>query len=112
MIELDVPVPAEADLAHLEEIVETVCAGASLRRALKGTLASYTGSVHWHYAQARQRGILEITWWPARRRLWFKVSAGRSAPWIAARLPQLQQSLETALHAGMPVPARPTDSPH
>ena len=80
MIELDVPVPAKAELAHIEALVENTCADAGLRRTLKSTLASCPGCVHWHYARPPERGTLELTWWPARRRLWLKVSAGRSAP--------------------------------
>ena len=97
MIELAVPVPAGAELAHIEQTIENTCAGAGLRRALKNTLASYPGSVHWHYGRAPARGTLELTWWPAQRRLWFKVSAGRAQPWLTRLLPHLQQSLATAL---------------
>ena len=99
MIELDVPVPAEADLAQIEQAVDETVRGAGLRRTLKSTLATYLGSVHWHFAQPRERGTLELTWWPAQRRLWFKVSKGRVAPWIDNLLPQLQNELTTALHA-------------
>jgi hypothetical protein len=99
MIELDVVVPAETDQTHIEAALNTACAGAGLRRTLKGTLARYPGSVHWHFAQPRERGTLEITWWPRRRRLWFKVSAGRTAPWLTALLPSLQQALGDALCA-------------
>jgi hypothetical protein len=112
MIELAVPVPAGAELAHIEQSVESTCAGAGLRRTLKSTLARYPGSVHWHYGRAAARGTLELTWWPAERRLWFKVSAGRAQPWISRLLPHLQQSLAAALAAlpAAPPPhlARPT----
>ncbi len=112
MIELDVMVPAGADLAHIEHTVETACADAGLRNTLKGTLASYPDSVHWHYAHGRERGTLEITWWPARQRLWFKVSAGRTAPWLTALLPALRQSLAEALTTGAPAPTRPAPAAH
>jgi hypothetical protein len=102
MIELAVPVPAGADLAHIEDTVESLCADAGLRQTLKGTLASYPGCVHWHYARARERGTLEVTCWPAQQRLWFKVSAGRAAPWISTLLPQLQTTLAAALAAAPP----------
>lgn len=99
MIEREVVVPKAMDPARVEQTVAACCAAAGLRNTLKGTLARYPGSVHWHYAQARERGTLEITWWPRGERLWFKVSAGRSARWIPARLPALQHTLETALGA-------------
>ena len=109
MIELDVPVPAGAGahLAHIEQAVETSCAAAGLRRTLKGTLASYPGCVHWHYAQPSARGTLEITWWPRRERLWLKVSQGRTAPWITSLLPHLQHTLQTALATCLAPAAQP-----
>ncbi len=102
MIELDVSVPAGAEPALIEQAVARTCADAGLRHTLKATLASYPGSVHWHFAHPSERGTLELTWWPARRRLWFKVSAGRARPWIAPLIPQLQQTLVTALSAAAP----------
>lgn len=101
MIELDVPVPAGADLAQIEQAVTTTCAGAGLRNTLHGTLAKYPGSVHWHYARPRERGTLEITWQPQPPRLWFKVSQGRRAAWIDDLLPHLHQVLQAAL-GGVP----------
>jgi hypothetical protein len=105
MIEHEVPVPNGTDTAQVEQTVASCCAADGLRNTLKGTLARYPGSVHWHYAQPRERGTLEITWWPRAERLWFKVSRGRSAPWIDERLPALQQALQMALSAP-PVSAR------
>jgi hypothetical protein len=99
MIELDVPVPAEADQAQIEAAISSVCAAAGLRSTLQGTLARYPGSVHWHFARPRERGTLEITWWPRPRRLWFKISAGRTAPWLTVLLPTLQPALGAALDA-------------
>lgn len=103
MIELEVPVPADVDLAQIEQAVDAILGGAGLRRTLNSTLARYPGSVHWHFARPGARGTLELTWWPARRRLWFKVSSGRAAPWIESLLPQLQASLVAALSDRRPI---------
>jgi hypothetical protein len=107
MIELDVPVPAGADLAQIEQAITSTCADAGLRSTLKGTLAQYPGSVHWHYARPRERGTLEITWQPQPPRLWFKVSQGRRAPWIDALLPHLQKTLQAALGGAPAASAHP-----
>ncbi len=112
MIELDVLVPAGANLEHIEQAVARTCAEAGLRNTLKGTLAGYPGCTHWHYAHPRERGTLELTWWPARPRLWLKVSAGRARPWLVALLPQLQHTLTVALHAGRLAPAQPSSPTH
>ena len=79
---------------RIVELVESSCAALGLDRALKGTLKSYPGSIHWHYKKAKARGTLEITWWAAGPRLWIKVAAGRSAGWIEETIPILKERLE------------------
>lgn len=64
---------------------------------MKTSLASYPGSIHWHYKQPKQKGTLEITLDPATHRLWATVQAGRRAPWIDAELPLLRRAIESAL---------------
>jgi predicted kinase len=41
-----------------------------------------------------QKGVLELTWWPNERRLWFKVAKNRHAPWIDVALPKFAFLLE------------------
>jgi hypothetical protein len=64
---------------------------------LKGTLASYPGSIHWHFKQAQPRGTLEITWWESGHRLWFKVARGRTSEWMLKSIPQLKEQIEKLL---------------
>jgi hypothetical protein len=86
MIELEIQLPQAPRSLSMADIVEQVCITAGLQLSLKGTLAQYPGSVHWHFKQGGQRGTLELTWWEKENRLWFKVAAGRSAAWIDAEL--------------------------
>jgi hypothetical protein len=86
MIEVEVPLPGGARPPSVEQVVEKACIAAGLHPSLKGTLAQYPGSVHWHFKQGGQRGTLELTWWERGNRLWFKVAAGRSSAWIDAEL--------------------------
>jgi hypothetical protein len=75
--------------------VEACVAAAGLRVTLKTTLAQYPGSVHWHVKQGRERGILEMTWWPQERRLWLAVHANRAGEWTEAAAARLKTCLAT-----------------
>lgn len=46
-----------------------------------GSLKKYPGSTHWHLTKPGCKGTLEITWWPARNRLWIHQRLNRSADW-------------------------------
>jgi hypothetical protein len=63
---------------------------------LKGTLAKYSGSLHWHFKKYRQKGILEITWWESNHHLWFKVAENRRGTWIEDIIPVLKEQIETS----------------
>src|SRR5688572_17762825 len=97
MREIDVQLIENADLDAAQTLVERLCAEDGLRLTLKGTLAKYPGSVHWHYRRGRERGTLEITLWSLRRRLWFKVSDGRGGDWMDETIVRLKSALEAYL---------------
>jgi hypothetical protein len=61
--------------------VESACAAEGLRLTLKGTLKQYPGCTHWHYQRGKDRGTLEITFWPAQNRALRKRFSPRS-PWL------------------------------
>jgi hypothetical protein len=96
---LDIPVPPSRDLTSLPAQIMAACAAVGLRATLDGTQKSYPGSRHWHYQRAQQTGTLELTWWPAQRRLWIKVASGRASAWIDELLPGLQAALAEAVQA-------------
>jgi hypothetical protein len=100
MLEIELELPPDTDLTHAELTVESVCAAEGLRPALKDTLKKYPGCIHWHYQQAGQRGTLEITLWPDKRRLWFKVAARRQADWIGEAIARLKPAIESGLIFG------------
>jgi hypothetical protein len=76
MIEVELQIPADARNDAVVKIVEQVCDENPLICALKGTLATYPGCIHWHFKQDK-KGTLEISWWESENRLWFKVTKGR-----------------------------------
>ena len=93
MIEIELSPPHHTKTANVEGVVERACAAEGLILTLKGTLASYPGCVHWHYKRGKERGTLEITWWESKRRLWFKVAAGRRGEWIEPTMEKLKKQL-------------------
>lgn len=94
---IDLKLPTCCSAARASRAIERVCAGRGLLVAMKGRLAAYPGSVHWHYKRPKQSGTLEITLDPAARRLWASVQSGRRAPWINVELPLLCRAIESAL---------------
>lgn len=96
MIEVDVQAPSTIKTEKLIQQVEQAFSQYDLTCTLKGTLASYPGCVHWHFKKGREAGTLELTWWEAERRLWFKVGDHRTAPWIEKAIPYLKKQLETS----------------
>ena len=97
MIEQDIRVPAGLPAASVEAAVERACQAEGLILALKGTLAKYPGSVHWHWKRRREPGTLEVTFWPETDRAWFAVQAGRTGEWIEASMRRLDLEIERSL---------------
>jgi hypothetical protein len=78
-------------------IVDKAIIEFDLNVTLRGALKSYPRSTHWHIKRDRARGTFEITWWPQRRKLWIKIQAGRTAPWIDEIAPQFKLKIESHL---------------
>jgi hypothetical protein len=92
-------VPAGSDLRNAECCIESVCAGHGLHAAMKTSLASYPGSIHWHFKNGGEKGTLELTLLASDRRIWAQVHTGRAAPWIAELLPKVRRAIERELRA-------------
>jgi len=95
MIEIDIQVPVGPHTHSVPEIVEQAVAAEALTVTMRSTLAQYPGSVHWHLKRGKERGTLEVTWWPNRSRLWLKVASGRSAEWIHGTACRLKFQIES-----------------
>jgi hypothetical protein len=92
--EIDINVPRIDDVDDVIRRVESTLAAHGLTMRSRGSVKSYPGCTHWHWRSGRQSGTLEVTLWPARRRLWLKVQAGRRAAWIDQVVPALKAALE------------------
>ncbi len=82
---------------QIESAVENACDSLNLVRTSKNTLATYAGSIHWHYKMAHRTGTLEVTYWPVRNDLWLKVHDRRTAEWMRKMLPALTDALARRL---------------
>ncbi|MGZ9165785.1 MAG: hypothetical protein ACXW4U_11475 [Anaerolineales bacterium] len=94
MIEVQLQIPDSVNADALVRVVEHICIAHDLTCTLKGTLAGYPGCVHWHFRKGTQKGLLEITWWEGKRRLWFKVAGNRTGDWIEDSIPLLKEQIE------------------
>ncbi|SRR6266498_3663809 len=98
MIEVELLVPDRVNIDALVRAVEQICVANGLTCALKGTLASYPGCIHWHFTKGKQKGTLEVTWWESKHRLWFKLANGRKGEWINESMPRLKEQIEKSLY--------------
>ena len=97
MEEIAVAVNLEGREEHLAALIEEATDHYGLQVRMRGTLRTYPGSQHWHVYKPGERGTLEITLWPAGKRVWFSVQAGRRAGWIAEILPHIKAWIEGRL---------------
>ncbi len=61
IIEVDLPTVLQQINGDMVSIVERIYLAESLTVTLRGTLASYSGSIHWHFKNGKARGTLELT---------------------------------------------------
>jgi hypothetical protein len=82
---------------QLVALIEGAAEQYGLQIRMRGTLRTYPGSQHWHFQKPGERGTLEITLWPAGKRVWFSVQARRRAAWITEILPLMKAWIEGQL---------------
>ena len=99
MVELSIEIPEKGNTVLLRDVIERVGRAHNLTCTLKGTLAKYPGSLHWHFKKGKQKGMLEITWWGSKNRLWFKVADGRTGAWIDETMSQMKEEIQKALRS-------------
>ena len=94
MEEIEVHVNQAGTEERLTSLIEGAATQFGLHIGMRGTLRTYPGSRHWHLRKPGERGTLEVTLWPAGKRVWLSVQAGRRAEWIADILPQIKAWIE------------------
>ncbi len=104
MREMEIPLPRNADYRLVGKTIEEICVSRGLRLTLKASLNKFSGSTHWHFKNGDERGTLEITLWPAKRRAWFSIQDGRVGAWIGEQIALLQDSFQRAFQSRAPAP--------
>ena len=99
MTEIELKAILAVDLFRLETIIVNAASKYSLVPSLKCSLAKHPGCVHWHFKRQHQKGTLEVTFWPLKRRFWFKVQSGRAGIWMKEVVPQIKNEIETQVEA-------------
>lgn len=93
---IDILLRAKWDDESIVARIDAAIVQADLRVTMRGTLKSFPGSTHWHLKSGKASGTLEITYWPAERRAWFSIQAGRAAEWIDGKLEELQRAISAS----------------
>ena len=97
MKETEISLPPNPDFSEVIRIIEEAAVANGLQITLKTALGKHPGSTHWHIKNGNHKGILEITLWPKRTRLWFSIQDGRKGDWIQRKVALLQQLFRQAL---------------
>jgi hypothetical protein len=92
--ETPIALPKRLKPARVTALLDALLVEAGLHVTLRDTLRQYPGCVHWHLKRGRERGTLELTYWPAAGRVWLSVHRNRVAPWITPTIAALQQQLQ------------------
>lgn len=61
--------------------IELVIHNYQLTVTQKTTLSTKPGSIHWHLKQGKAKGVLEITYWPAKEQILLEIHDNRQADW-------------------------------
>ncbi len=74
---------------EIEELIERF----ALTITQRTTLSTKKGCYHWHTKKERQKGVLEITYWPKHGRLWLEIADNRKAEWNIELIAELAEEL-------------------
>jgi hypothetical protein len=96
--EIVIPVPPTIASEKIIGIIDKAAIDLGLAMTMRATLKSFPGSTHWHLKRGHERGTLEMTWWPQRKKLWLKIHTGRMATWIDKVAPQLKREIESRIN--------------
>jgi uncharacterized membrane protein len=61
--------------------IEGIITEFNLTITQKTTLSTMKGTVHYHLKRGKLPGILELTYWPQKKRLWIEIHDNRKSEW-------------------------------
>ncbi|MFD1021024.1 hypothetical protein [Thalassobacillus hwangdonensis] len=75
------------------EEIEELAGRHGLKLTQRTTLSTKKGSYHWHFKKGKEKGVLEITYWPKRHQLWLDIHDNRRAEWNLEIIERLAEDL-------------------
>ncbi|QGQ98531.1 hypothetical protein EHS13_28455 [Paenibacillus psychroresistens] len=79
----------EKTIKEIEGIIEQF----GLLITQKSPLSTLKGSTHYHLKIGKQAGLLEVTYWPVKKRLWVEIHDNRRAEWNQAMISSFSEAL-------------------
>jgi hypothetical protein len=64
--------------------IEAIMNDFELKITQKTTLSTMKGSLHYHLKQGNNAGVLELTYWANKKRLWVEIHDNRRSDWNQA----------------------------
>ncbi|HET7578808.1 MAG TPA: hypothetical protein VFK33_05965 [Bacillales bacterium] len=71
------------------EEIERMAGDFELEAPKRMTLSSKKGSYHWHFKKGKEKGVLEVTYWPKRSELLVEIHDNRRVDWNTALIEPL-----------------------
>lgn len=72
--------------------IERITADFGLVVTERTTLSTKKGSYHWHLKKEKEKGVLEVTYWPKKGRFWIDIHDNRRAEWNMAVIEPLAET--------------------
>lgn len=92
---IPIALPEGVEGKAVAELVDHAISALGLEVAMRTTLKSYPGSIHWHLRHPQTTGTLEISYDPAAHRAWFSTRTGRTKAWVIEAMERLVVEINT-----------------
>jgi hypothetical protein len=76
-------------IKEIEEIINQF----ELNITQKSPLSTLKGSTHYHLKIGKQAGLLELTYWPSKKRLWVEIHDNRRSEWSHSMIRPFSEAL-------------------
>ncbi|WP_053217459.1 hypothetical protein [Virgibacillus senegalensis] len=83
------PMDEELLCEEIEELIEHF----ALTITQRTTLSTKKGCYHWHTKKGRQKGVLEVTYWPKHGRISLEIADNRKAEWNLKLIPEMAEQV-------------------
>lgn len=89
------PLTKSLDADFVIEEIEKIIHTYRLNITQKTTLSTLKGSIHYHLKKGKEAGVIELTYWASKHRLWTEIHDNRQADWNKDMIIPFTQALAT-----------------